>query len=64
VIRVEWKVDIDKQRISAFVQHILDQGHQYGPVEQIMELIEYARKGNIMNITEYYYIYNLNNYRN
>jgi hypothetical protein len=42
---------------SAFVQHILDQGHQYGPMEQIMELIEYARKGNIMNIKENYYIY-------
>jgi hypothetical protein len=26
-------------------------------MEQIMELIEYARKGNIMNIKENYYIY-------
>jgi hypothetical protein len=43
----------------AFAQHILDQGHQYGPMEQIMELIEYARKGNIMDtcIKENYYIY-------
>jgi hypothetical protein len=29
---------------------------QYGPMEQIMELIEYARKGNIINIKENYYI--------
>jgi hypothetical protein len=42
---------------SAFAQHILDQGHQYGPMEQIMELIEYVRKGNVMNIKENYYIY-------
>jgi hypothetical protein len=42
---------------SAFAQHILDKGHQYRPMEQIMEFIEYARKGNIMNIKENYYIY-------
>jgi hypothetical protein len=42
---------------SAFAQHTSDKGHQYGPMEQITELIEYARKGNIMNIKENYYIY-------
>jgi hypothetical protein len=42
---------------SAFAQHILNQGHQYGPMEQIMKLIEYAGKGNVMNIKEDYYIY-------
>jgi hypothetical protein len=42
---------------SAFAQHMLDQGQQYRPIEQIMELIKYARKGNIMNIKENYYIY-------
>jgi hypothetical protein len=41
---------------SAFAQHILGKGHQ-SPVEQIMEMIEYATKGNIMNIKENYYIY-------
>jgi hypothetical protein len=39
---------------SAFTQHMLDKGHQYGPMEQIMEMVEYATKGNIMNIKEYY----------
>jgi hypothetical protein len=29
---------------SAFAQHILDKGHQYGPTEQIMELIENTEK--------------------
>jgi hypothetical protein len=39
---------------SAFAQHIPNQGHQYGPMEQIMKLIEYARMGNVMNIKDYY----------
>jgi hypothetical protein len=42
---------------SAFAQHILGQGHQYRPMEHIMDMIEYARKGNIMNIKGNYYIY-------
>jgi hypothetical protein len=42
---------------SAFPQHILGKGHQHGPMEQIMEIIECARKGNIMNTKENYYIY-------
>jgi hypothetical protein len=42
---------------SAFAQHILGNGHQYGPMGQIMEMTEYARKASIMNMTENYYIY-------
>jgi hypothetical protein len=42
---------------SAFVQHILGKSHRYGPMEQIMEMIKYARKGNIMNIEDNNYIY-------
>jgi hypothetical protein len=42
---------------SAYAQHILNQGHQYGSIEQIMEIIEQARKGDLMNIEESYYIY-------
>jgi hypothetical protein len=42
---------------SAFARHILNQGHQYGPMEQIMKLVEHARKGSIMDIKEDYYIY-------
>jgi hypothetical protein len=49
----------------AFAQHTLGKIHQYAPREQIMEMIEYARKGNIMNIKENYYIFiNLNNSMN
>jgi hypothetical protein len=42
---------------SDFAQHILAQGHQYGPMEQIKETIEHTKKSNIMNIKENYDIY-------
>jgi hypothetical protein len=38
-------------------RNILRKGQQYGPMEQIMEMLEYARKGNIINTNESYYIY-------
>jgi hypothetical protein len=44
----------------AFAQHILNTGHQYGPMEQIMEMIEKATKGRMMNIKENFYIYQFN----
>jgi hypothetical protein len=31
---------------SALAQHILGKGHQYTPMEQIKEMIEYALPGN------------------
>jgi hypothetical protein len=37
--------------------HILNTGHQYGPIEQIMALIEKARKGKLMNTKENFHIY-------
>jgi hypothetical protein len=42
---------------SAFAQHILGPGHQYGPMEHIVEMIVYARKGNMIHIKENDYIY-------
>jgi hypothetical protein len=48
---------------SAFGQHILNAGQQYGPMEQIMEMVKKARKGKIMNIKENFYNY-LFNYAN
>jgi hypothetical protein len=42
---------------SAYAQHILNRGHQYGPIEQVMEIVEQAQKGGLMNIKENYYIY-------
>jgi dsDNA-specific endonuclease/ATPase MutS2 len=43
---------------SAYAQHILNRGHQYGPIEQVMEIVEQARKGGLMNIKEIYHIHN------
>ena len=42
---------------SAFALHILNNIHQYGPITKIMELIEVAKKGKLMNIKEEYQIY-------
>ena len=42
---------------SAYAQHILNNQHQYGRITKIMEVIERAKKGNIMNIKEEYQIY-------
>jgi hypothetical protein len=44
---------------SAFAQHVLNTG-QYGPMEQIVEMIERARKGRTMNIKENFHIYLFN----
>jgi predicted house-cleaning noncanonical NTP pyrophosphatase (MazG superfamily) len=48
-----------KQRQSAFAQHILKERHQRGPIT-IMEMIEKAKKGSIMNIKEDFHIYHFN----
>jgi uncharacterized membrane protein YkoI len=45
---------------SAFAQYISNQGNQYRPMEQIMEMAEHAKKGNILNIKANYYIYHFN----
>jgi hypothetical protein len=45
---------------SAFAQHIPNKQHQYGPMTAIVEMVEYAKKGNLMNIKENFHIYHLN----
>jgi hypothetical protein len=55
--------NLTRHKESAFAQHILGQGHQYEPKEHIIEMLEYARKGNMLNIKENYSI-NLNNLMN
>ncbi|PNF21348.1 hypothetical protein B7P43_G18100 [Cryptotermes secundus] len=47
---------------SAFAQRILNNLHQYGPMAVIMEMIEKAKKGGIMNIKEDFYIYQFNKF--
>jgi hypothetical protein len=42
---------------SAYATHILNNRHQYGPISTIMEIIETAKKGKIINIKEEFQIY-------
>jgi hypothetical protein len=42
---------------SAVATHILNQQHQYGPISTIMEIVETAKKGNLMNRKEEFQIY-------
>ena len=48
---------------SAFAQHILNTRHQYGPITTIMEILETAKKGNLMNIKEDFQIYYHNKHK-
>jgi hypothetical protein len=45
---------------SAFAQHILNKQHQYSPMTTIIEIMEYAKKGNLMDIKENFHIYHQN----
>jgi hypothetical protein len=45
-----------------FAQHTLNTVHQYGLMEQIMEIVEGAKKGRMMNIKENCSIYQFNNF--
>jgi hypothetical protein len=42
---------------SAFAIHILNNAYYYGKMEDIMEKIDHARKGRLMNIKENFHIY-------
>ena len=41
---------------SAYAYHILQNNHEYGPIEQIMELLQKENKGKEKNAWENYYI--------
>jgi hypothetical protein len=45
---------------SPFTQHILNKCHQYGPMTEVMEIMEYSNKGNLMKTKEHFYIYYFN----
>jgi hypothetical protein len=46
-------------RKSKFAQHLLDEGHEFGPMEDIMDIIQYASKGKMMDTIERFHIYEL-----
>ena len=38
---------------------MLDEGHDFGPMEDIMDVIQYANKGKFMDTIEIFHIYEL-----
>jgi hypothetical protein len=42
---------------STFAQHLLENGHTIGPMEEIMETIHFTNKGKLMNTLEKFYIF-------
>jgi len=46
-------------RKSKFAQHLLEEGHTFGPLESIMDVVQYARKGKMMDALERFHIYEL-----
>jgi hypothetical protein len=43
--------------ISKFVQHVLEEGNNFGPMNEIMEEIHVAKKGKILGTLDKCYIY-------
>ena len=44
---------------SKFAQHLLHEGNDFGPLENIMDIVQYANKGRLMDTKEKFYIYDL-----
>ena len=43
---------------SKFAQHLLENKHSFGPMEDIMDIVYVTKKGKMMDTLEIYYIYN------
>ena len=43
--------------LSKFAQHLLDEGHKFGPIENIMDIIHFAKKGRMLDALQRFYIY-------
>jgi hypothetical protein len=46
-----------KNSKSKFAQHVLEEGHSFGPMDKIMDPIYITKKGGLLNALEKYYIY-------
>jgi hypothetical protein len=42
---------------SKFAQHVIENGHAFGPIEGIMDTVHFANKGRLMNAIEGFYIF-------
>jgi hypothetical protein len=45
---------------KGYAQHILNTGHKYGNMEDIMEVVEHQQKGSYPNTVGKYHVYNKN----
>jgi hypothetical protein len=43
---------------SKFAQHAIDEGHAFGPINEVMDVIQFAKKGRQLDTLERFYIYN------
>jgi hypothetical protein len=48
-----------KGQKSKYAQHILDTTHEYGKIEQTMEILHIEKKGRMLSALESYHIYEL-----
>jgi hypothetical protein len=42
---------------SKFAQQVIDEGHSFGPMNEIMEVTQAAKKGRMLDMIEKFYIY-------
>ena len=42
---------------STFVQRVINEGHSFGPMNEIMNVIHFERKGKMLDALEKFYIY-------
>jgi hypothetical protein len=49
---------------SKFAQHVIDEGHSFGPMNDIMKIVHVAEKGRILDTLEKIYIYRETKYGN
>jgi len=42
---------------SKFAQHLLEEGHSFGPIDELMDTIHLANKGRMLDTLERFYIY-------
>jgi hypothetical protein len=42
---------------SKFVQHVIEEGHAFGPIDSIMGILHTANKGRMLDTLEKFYIY-------
>ena len=42
---------------SKFAQHVIDEGHSFGPMDNVMDIVHIAKKGKMLDTLKIFYIY-------